>query len=516
MTTTLITIAAIVAGFLVLFVSLWVFVSKNYLKVAPNEALILYGKGNKSADGKSKKGYRLITGGGAFKIPFFEEKAIMDLSTRVINIDVQSAPNRDGVMTTVQGVANVKISSTPEMLETAVERFLKKSDESINNIIYQNLEGHLRSVVGKMSIEQLIGDKQALNKAVLEDATEDFHKMGVEIDSLNIQNVKDNLGYIENLGKKRVAEIKKDAEIGTANAGRDSLIQTTTANKEGIQRKNENEMEIAQSDRNREVKKAEMQAEIDKQQATAAQAGPLANARALKDVVEAEALTKAANETANINVEQQKAKREEQRLNAEMVIPAEAAKLKAIIDATASQQRVVIDAEGKKQASIIEATGKSEAILLEANAQAQADAIKIEKKGIAEGKAIEARLMAEATGIAAKADAYAKLDQTGKFLEVLNSLQTLAPNVVKEFAGVMAASTAHLANVKDIHITDFGGNGGGASSTSKFGSVPVEIITKFVEGFKSTGMDVNGLLNLIGMKQEGPKAISESPNSDSK
>lgn len=157
------------------------------------------------------KGYRLITGGGVFKIPFFEEVQFIDLSNRVINIKVENAPNKNGVMTTVEGVANTKFSSDKALLEIAVERFLGKSEEEVDRIIFQNLEGHLRSVVGKMTMEELIGDKQALNQAVLEDASEDFKKLGITVDSLNIQDIRDKDNYIVNLGKKRTAEIKRDA-----------------------------------------------------------------------------------------------------------------------------------------------------------------------------------------------------------------------------------------------------------------------------------------------------------------
>jgi len=110
--------------------------------------------------------------------------------------------------------------------------------------------------------------------------------------------------------------------------------------------------------------------------------------------------------------------------------------------------------------------------------------------------------MAEADGVKAKAEAYAKLDQTGKFLEVLNALQTLAPAVVKEFAGVMAASTAHLANIKDVKVIDFGGGANGGSTVGKFGTAPVEILTKMFEGLKGTGMDMTKLMKFVGIEPE--------------
>jgi len=475
---------------------------KNYIRIAPNKAAVLYGRKNK-ASGGTTKGYRLITGGGVFKIPFLEECQMMDLSNRVINIQVSKAPNVDGVMTTVEGVANTKISSDKALLEIAVERFLGKSNEDIDKIIFQNLEGHLRSVVGKMTMEELIGNKQKLNSAVLEDSSEDFKKLGITVDSLNIQNITDPDGYISNLGKKRIAEILRNAQIGTAEATRDSVIKTTEANRLGVEASNLNEQKIAEANRSMNVRKAEMKAETDKQTEIAGQAGPLSQAQAMKAVVEARAATEAASEKAQIIVQEQKALKETARYNAELVVPAEAQKTQKIINADAQKQALILEAEGKREASRILAEGDAKAIVLRKTAEADGEAAIITKKGQAEGAAIYAKLSAEAKGTLEKAEAYAKLDQTGKFLEVLLALQTLGPNVIKEFAGVMSAATAHLGNIDSVKIIDFGGNGqGGGTSTGKFGTIPVEIIAKFTEGLKGTGLDISKLLSFIGMKPE--------------
>jgi flotillin len=503
----IIVVSSIVLATIILLVGLWKIVSKNYIRIAPNSAAVLYGRKNKSADGKTK-GYRLITGGGVFKIPFFEQVQYMNLSNRVIPIKTQNAPNLNGVMTTVEGVANTKISSDKALLEIAVERFLGKPDKEIDQIIYQNLEGHLRSVVGKMTMEELIGNKQKLNSAVLEDSQEDFKKLGITVDSLNIQNISDEAQYIVNLGKKRAAEIKRDAEIGTAEADRDSVIKTTDAQRTGIENKNANLMKVAEADRNLGVKKAQMKAEVDTQNEIANQAGPLSNAQALKAVVVQRATTEAAGETANIEVQKQKALKEEQRYVAEVVVPAEAQRKAKVINADASKQAFVLEAEGKKLATIKIAEGDAEAIKIKKQGEAEGEAALIFKKGEAEGKAIYAKLSAEAKGTSEKAEAYAKLDATGKFLEILLALQTLGPNVVKAFAEVMAASTAHLSGIKDVKIIDFGGQKNG-STLGNIGTVPVEILTKMFEGLKGTVFDMSTLLNFLGIKAEDLLKVPE-------
>ena len=269
-------------------------------------------------------------------------------------------------------------------------------------------------------MESLIGDKTELNKAVLEEANDDFNKMGINIDFLNIQDIRDNDNYIKNLGRKRAAEIKRDADIGTAEAERDAQIKTTTAKRAGIEQANINDQKIFESNKERDVKKAEMKALTDTQNEIANQAGPLSQAQAMKAVVEAQATTEAAQEVAQTKVEEARALKEEKRYLAEKIVPAEAEKKARIVTAEAVQQSQILEADGAKQAAIKKAEGEAEGIRLKKVAEADGDAAKIVKMGEAEGKAIYAKLSAEAKGIKEKAEAYAKLDQTGKFLEVLN------------------------------------------------------------------------------------------------
>lgn len=515
-------VGAIALGTIILLLSLWSFLSKNYIRIAPNTAAVIFGRQNKSAskdaNGNSiTKGYRLITGGGVFKIPFFEEVQYMNLSNRMLSIMVKDAPNKDGVMTSIEGNANVKFSSDKDLLEMAVERFLGKSDDDVDKNIHENLAGHLRAVVGKMTMEQLINDKNALNQAVLEEANEDFMKMGIKIDFINIQDISDNDNYIINMGKKKAAEIQRDAEIGIAEAKRDTLKQTSIAQREGVEVANANQVQIFESNKDRDIKAASMKAMVDKQTEVAAQAGPLSQAEALKAVVKQQADTQAAKEEAEIKVEAQKALKLEQRYNAEKIVPAKAEQTALIINAEATRQAAILQAEGERDAMAIKAKGQADAVLLTKKAQAEGEAAILRERGLAEAAAVEAKLLAEAKGTLEKAKAYEKLDQTGKFLEVLNALQTLGPNVIREFAGVMGAATAHLANVDEIKIIDFGGNSNGSGSVSKFGQAPIEILNKFAEGLKGTGFDTTKLMKFVGITQEGDtKAPEVTTTNDTK
>ena len=494
----LLTVALWAGGFIIVIISLWAFLSKNYYKVAPNMAAVIFGRKNKSSDG-TKKGYRLVTGGGVFKIPFFESVEFVDLSNRTLTIKVLDAPNKDGVMTTIEGTANVKFASDKGLLEMAVERFLGKDDRYIDSNIHENLSGHLRAVVGKMTMEELINDKTTLNQNVLEEANEDFLKMGIKIDFINIQDISDKDNYIENLGKKRAAEIKRDAEIGEAEAQRDSTMKTSIAEREGVEVANANQVKIFESNKAKNVKAAEMKAIVDKETEVANQAGPKSEAIAMKDVVVERANTAAAKEHAEVEVQKKRALKEAERWNAEKIVPAEAEKLAKVVNAEGNKQSAVILAEGERDAIATKAKGEADAVLLKKEAEAKGNAAIVREEGLAQADATKANLLAEAAGIEAKALAYEKLDETGKFLEIIQAMQTLAPAIVKEFAGVMAASTSHLSNVDDISIIDFGGNGDGSSSTSKFGASGVEMVTKVITGLTGTGFDTSKLLNKMGV-----------------
>ena len=274
---------------------------------------------------------------------------------------------------------------------------------------------------------------------------------------------------------------------------------------------NANKVKIFESDKDRDVKAADMKAVVDKQTEIANQAGPKSQAMALKDVVVEQAKTAAAKETAEVEVEKQRALKETQRYNAEKIVPAEKEKEARIITADGNRQSVVILAEGERDAVAIKAKGEADAVLLARKAQAEGEAAVIRERGLAEASAIEAKLLAEAKGVLEKAKAYEKLDETGKFLEVLEALQTLAPSVVKEFAGVMGAASAHLSNVDEIKVIDFGGNGGGTGSVAKLGSAPVEILNKFFAGLSGTGFDITKLLSGMGVKSDdGFPAVDET------
>jgi flotillin len=259
---------------------------RNYIKVPPNKVAVFYGRRRRTAEG-STVGFRLVTGGAALKWPVLEASPPRPH-------DLPDRPRRarraqqDGVLVSVQAVANVKIRSDETSLIAAAERFLGRSPEDIKQIAYKNLEGHLRSIMGRLTVEEIVRDRSKFNQEVLTEAAADLAKIGLGVDVLTIQKVADPEGYIEALGKKRTAEVKRDAQIGESIAARESTIQSTTALREGKERENENLALVAQAEKERDVKKAQYEAQVLSQQAQARQAGPLAEAKARQAVVQEE------------------------------------------------------------------------------------------------------------------------------------------------------------------------------------------------------------------------------------
>lgn len=181
------------------------FVSRNYIKVAPNRVAVFYGRKNTTTDKDGKqviKGFKVVTGGAKFRIPFIESVEFLNLNVFSIDVEVRDAPNKDGVPVTLRAVANVKIRPDEAALMAACERFLGRSQEEIKAVAHKNLEGHLRSIAGRMTIEELVGDRTKLNGEVLNDAASDLIKMGLGVDILTVSEINDKYGYIDQLGKR--------------------------------------------------------------------------------------------------------------------------------------------------------------------------------------------------------------------------------------------------------------------------------------------------------------------------
>jgi flotillin len=397
-------------------------------KVGPNQALIVYGAG----------GTKVITGGSHFVLPLYQRA--QEFSLELMSFDV--APSQDlyttqGVAVNVEAVTQIKVRSDEESVKTAAEQFLSKRQEERENLIRLVMEGHLRGIVGQLTVEELVKDPENVGSKMLKTVTPDMEKMGLEVISFTIKDVRDKNDYITNMGRPQIAQIKKQADIAAALAQRDTQIQQANASREAAVAKSAADQERvkaeaeslalqAESQRNLALKKAAFDAEVKKQQATADKTYDIqANLMQQQVVTESVKVTEA-EKNAQIKVQQSEIQRRELELQATIQKPAEAERRRVETVAEAERQRMILEAQGQADAAKERGVGDAEA----SKARGMAEAEVIRAKGLAEAEVIRAKGEAEADAMKVKAAAFHEYNQAA----VLDKLLTGMPEMVRAIA----------------------------------------------------------------------------------
>jgi flotillin len=445
---------AILLGLLGIFAAMALF-ARNYVKVPPSMVAIFYGRRHAIVDEKGNKaivGFRVVRGGAALRVPVLEKVEYLSLNVISIPLKIHRAYTKEGVPVTVEAVANVKIAGDDASLRSAAERFLGMTTEKIKEVIFLTLEGHLRAILGTLTVEEINADRQAFAQKMTDEAAVDLKKMGVNIDILTIQQISDEQGYLDALGKKRTAEVKRDAVIGEAQAQRDAMIKSALADQEGKTKRYEADIAIAQSLRDKETKQAEFNAAVQAKTAESAQAGPLATATAKQRVTEQETRIEQVRKAQEVLVQEQEVARREKELQATVVKPAEA-----------ERQAAVLRAEGQKQAAIIKAEATQKELEYEGAGEAakierigKAEAAKVLAIGEAEAEVVKKKLLAEAEGLQKKAEAWKNFNEAA----VINMVVEKMPELAQAFA-------TQLAGIDKINILEMGNGSGGSNGVSK-------------------------------------------------
>ena len=445
---------AILLGLLGLVAAMALF-SRNYIKVPPSTVAIFFGRKHTFADEKGAKttvGFRVVRGGAALRVPLLEQVAYLSLNIISIPLRIQRAYTKEGVAVTVEAVANVKIAGDDVSLRGAAERFLGMPPDQIKGVIFQTLEGHLRAILGTLTVEEINADRQAFAQKMTDEAAVDLKKMGVNIDILTIQQISDDMGYLDALGKKRTAEVKRDAVIGEALATRDAMIRSAMADQEGKTKRYEADVAIAQSLRDKDSKQAEFDAAVQSKQKEAEQAGPLATAIARQRVTEQETRIEQIRKQQEVLVQEQESARKAQELQATVVRPAEAERQASILKAEGLRQATVIRAEATQKQ--LEFEGAGEAAKIERIGRAEA--AKVLAIGEAEAEVIKKKLLAEAEGLQSKAEAWKNFNEAAK----LNMVVEKMPELAQAFA-------TQLAGIDKINIIDMGGGNGSSNGVTR-------------------------------------------------
>jgi len=492
--------------------------ASRYKKIPPNEVGIFYGRRYRSVDSDGKvshRGFRVVAGGGSLVWPVIEHFQPMSTSVTQVEIDEHDIPNKDNVKISAKGVATFKIETTQESLHNAAAAFLGKGDEELARIVRNILQGHLRSIIGKLNINEILRDRDEFNKKVVEESTEELKRLGIQIITLVIQEVTDEYGYIDALGKQSVAEAIRDANIKTAQAEAETKKQVSNANREADITVASNTVKVAEAERDRDVKKAQFKTIADTEKAKADQAFGIAMAEQEKTLKVRQAERDAAEKEAQIEVQAKEAARKEQELDATVVKPAQAERAKQVIEAEAAKQVAVTNAEaareaairradGEKQARVFEGEGqasKTKAIML---AEAEGQAAKTKQAMVAEAEGEAARkgmvLKAEAEGTKQLAEALAKMTSDARMILILDRLPGLFDKggdaMSKVASSVFSSVAAPLGQIDEVRIIDVGGSGRGLDQLS---TIVPNTVFKFLAGLKAQGVDVKAILSKLGI-----------------
>ncbi len=435
--------------------------ARLYRKAGPHQALVVYGM----------RGTRIIKGRGAFILPMVE--TYRELSLQLMSFDV--APAQDlytmqGVAVTVEAVAQIKVKSDPESIITASEQFLTKSDPEREGLIRLVMEGHLRGILGQLSVEQLVKEPEMVGDRVRATCADDMGKMGLEVISFTIKEIRDKNEYITNMGRPDIARIRRDAEIAAAEAERDTAIKRAEAQRAAAVAKAQADQERvlaetlsmakqAESQRDFEIKRATYQETVKRQQAQADKAYDIQTNIMQQQVVAEAVKIRQVEKEHEIRVQEAEIQRNEKELIATMLKKAEI-----------ERQRIETLAQAERNRAIAEAEGRASSI----RAQGEAEAEIILKKGEAEAKAMNV-----------KAEAYQQYNQAA----VVDKLLTNMPEVVKALA-------SPLSNIDKITIVSTG-NGHSAGMNKITGDM-TEMAAQIPALFETlSGMKMSELLGKV-------------------
>jgi flotillin len=442
--------------------------ARMYRKAGPNEALIVYGF----------RGPRVIKGHGTVIFPMVENAR--ELSLELMSFDVapqQDLYTRQGVAVTVEAVAQIKVRSDQASILTAAEQFLTKTPLQREGLIRLVMEGHLRGIIGQLTVEQIVKEPEMVGERMRATCAEDMSKMGLEVISFTIKEVRDKNEYISNMGRPDVARIKRDAEMATADAERDTAIKRATALRESAVAKAQADQERviaetasatrqAEAQRDLEIKKAEYAEQSRRQQAQADKAYELQTNIMLQQVTAEQVKVQQVEKEGQIKVQEAEILRHEKELIATVLKGAEIERQRIENLATAEKARLTTEAEGR--AAAIRSQGEAEANI-------------IFQKGEAEAKAMSV-----------KAEAYQEWNQAAVVDKLLTNM-----------ADVVRAMAEPLSKVDKITIVSTGGED--AAGVHKITGDMTKIAAQVPALFEAlSGMDIKQLMSNV-------KAIRQRP-----
>src|SRR4051812_4455389 len=490
-------IPAVLIIVVVFFLLIYVVLSR-YTKVGPNEVLVVSGRKHRyvDPDGTERvRGFRIVKGGGTFVYPIVEKVDILSLELLTIDVQTPEVYTSKGVPLKVDGVAQIKVKGDDISIATSAEQFLSKGTDDIKNIAMQTLEGHLRAILGTLTVEDIYQNRDAFAAKVQEVAAGDMANMGLGIVSFTIRDIRDSQGYLEALGRPRIAQVKRDAQIAQAEADRDAMIKSSQAQQAGQEAKFVADTRIAEAQRDYQMNLAVYQASVNQKKAESDLAYDLQKYKTGQLVKAEEVQVNIIEKQKQIELQQQEILRKQRELEANIQKPADAERYR--VETLATARRFQIEAEAAGSAAAAKATGFANADVAKATGLAEAEANKA--KGLAEAAIIEAQGTAQAEAMRQKAESFKQYNQAA----VIEMLVRIMP----ELAGKISEP---LSKTDKITIINSGnGNGGGASKLTGDVTAIMAQLPPVLESL--TGVKFEQLLQQVPALRNAMENPSENP-----
>jgi flotillin len=445
-----IVIIAAVVIVVVVFLLFYMLFSR-YNKIGPNQVLVVSGIKRRAEDG-TKIGFRIVKGGGTFVWPIFEKVDILSLELLTIDVQTPEVYTSKGVPVKVDGVAQIKVKGDDVSIRTASEQFLGKTTDEVRNIATQTLEGHLRAILGTMTVEEIYQNRDAFASKVQEVAAGDLANMGLGIVSFTIRDIRDGQGYLDALGKPRIAQVKRDAIIAQAEADRDSTIRSAQANQAGQEAKFQADTKVAEAQRDYQMNVANYQASVNQQKAQSDLAYDLQKFKTGQLVKAEEVQVSIIEKQKQIELQQQEILRKQRELEATVQKPADAERYK--VETLANARKFQLETEAAGSASATKATGFASADVQKATGIAEAEANRA--RGLAEAAVIEAQGKATAEAMRVKAESFKQYNEAA----VIEMIVRILPEVAGKVSEPLSKTE------KMVIINSGNGPGGGASKVT--------------------------------------------------
>src|ERR1700753_3238224 len=446
--------------------------AKLFRKAGPHEALIIYGL----------RGTRVVKGGGTIIYPMIEQ--CRELSLELMSFDVapqQSLYSKQGVAVTIEAVAQIKVKSDPESIRTASEQFLTKRPEQREGLIRLVMEGHLRGIIGQLTVEQIVKEPEMVADRMRSTCADDMNKMGLEVISFTLKEVRDKNEYITNMGRPDIARIKRDADVAAGGAGRDTAIRRANALRESAIAKAQADQERviaetaslakqAEAQRDLDIQKAQFTEQSRKQEATADKSYELQTNVMQQQVIAEQVKIQQVEKEQQIKVQEAEILRHEKELISTVLKQSEIERQRIENLAAAERSRLTIEAEGR--ASAIRAQGEAEAAV-------------IFQKGEAEAKAMNV-----------KAEAYQDWNQAA-----------VVDRLISNMAEVVRAMAEPLGKVGKITIVSTG-NDSAAGGNKLMGDM-TKMAAQVPALFEAlSGMDMHELMNNVKSMRARPNGAA--------